>query len=154
MPNELDGIIGLGKEWEEGLGELISDLKNEVVNSDDDDFKEILGTLEGTHELLSYFKLATRDDVWLAHMCKRSPVVVAGEITPPGYGQEPPVSIEDVEKKASQTQQELEELRSRIKKIEDKIDQPKKKYEYVSKGVGLMKDLFIIFDKVKDYIGS
>ena len=92
MLDELDEIIALGREWEEGIGSLISDVKNEIRSSNDEDFKKILESLQETRQLLSYFKLATRDDIHLARIRKGPPVIVAGEIVPPGYGQTPPLS--------------------------------------------------------------
>ena len=154
MSDKLDEIISLGQQWEEGLSELISDLKNEIRNSNDKDFKKILESLEETSELLSYFKLATRDDVLLARVLKGSPVIMAGEIFPSSYGQSSTLSVSDIESRLSQVEKELEEMKEKVEKMEENTDTPKKKSEHLSKGIQYAKDLFILIEKVKDYIGS
>ena len=156
MPKKFDEIVALGREWEEGISGLILDLKNEISDSDDEDFKKILGFLEETYQLLRHFKLATRGDVFWARIRKDGPVFVAGEIIPPPYhgrGDESP-TVQDIEKGLSETKKELEEMKDKIKELEDKIDKPKKKSDYLSKGIGYAKDLVALIKEVKDFTNS
>ena len=146
MSDKFDEIISLGREWEGKTSKLISNLKDEIRDSDDEDFEKILRFLEETYQLLPHFKLATRDDVYLARILKGPPVLIAGEIIPPSYGQRPTVSIQDIENRLSQLEEKFEEMK-------DETDKSKKKSEYLFKAIGYAKDLSILIEKVKEYIG-
>lgn len=146
MQDNLNEIISFGRQCEQEINNLILDVKNEIRTSKNKAFKEILVPLEETHQLLSFFKQATRDDVHIARILKSSPVPIAGEIIPPGYGQRPPMPLQEVENRLSKVEQKLEEM-------ENKTDGPKKKSEYLLKGIGLAKDLAILIGKAKEYAG-
>lgn len=149
MSEKLDEIISFGREWEEGTSKLISDLKNEIRNSDDGDFKKILEILEETRQLLPHFKLVVRDDIRLARVLKGRPVFIAGEIIPPpSYGQSQSTadSVRDIENRLSR-------LEGRFEEMENESDKSKKKSDCLGKAIGYAKDLSIFISQVKDYIG-